>query len=365
MRYNDLINENNAPATNDYQQMQNFLSRNKTPGVPPEQQLPLAMFRELQKAQQNNQQLSAELAAAEKRIDVATQGGELTRQELGKHKTQLDKERGDIELQRDKMTQIDKQHSEREQASAEQLRQLTGQLEQIKQKPGVDSNQAKALEKQIADLKKNGVDKTKYNEIQDAVNRMQNMQRVDDQTMQTLMTQVRDAQAKADELVKTRASVGSEIDQTSAQLQNEIDQLKQQLAHFKEVERKVSKLDPMVQDVIAPKVDKLVRRQQAVDNINARDIAQSFAKKEIAGGVKNMLKQPTPAPNPQMDLPGIPPATAQAPAPTAQEPAVPNYDAQRQASDLVKRVKGAGPDRLKSVYESQLLKAIEWATGKK
>ena len=308
MRYNEIANESAAPASSDYQQMQNFLNRNKTPGVPQEQQLSLALFRELQKAQQHNQQLDAELAAAEKRIDTATQGGELARQELGKHQNQLDKERGDLETQRDKMSQIDKQHSEREKASADQLQNLTNQLEQIKEKPGVDPSQAAALEKQIAELKKNGIDKSKYDEMQAAVSRMQNMQKVDDRTLQTLMSQVRDAQAKADELVKTRASVGSEIDQTSSQLQNEIDQLKQQLDHFKDVERTVSKLDPMVQDVIAPKVDRLVKRQQAVDNINARDIAQSFAKKEIAGGAQNMLKPQTPPPNPQMELPGMQPS---------------------------------------------------------
>ena len=181
---------------------------------------------------------------------------------------------------------------------------------------------------------------------------MQNMQKVDDRTLQTLMSQVRDAQAKADELVKTRASVGSEIDQTSSQLQNEIDQLKQQLDHFKDVERTVSKLDPMVQDVIAPKVDRLVKRQQAVDNINARDIAQSFAKKEIAGGAQNMLKPQTPPPNPQMELPGMQPS---APAATP---------AQQQASNLAKNIRTADPKKLGAVYEDKFLKLIRWATGK-
>ena len=318
MKSHEFIAE--GPESSDYQQMLNFVNNNKTPGVPPEQQVALAMFRELNKQQQQNKQLGAELKAAEQRIDVAAQGGELASAELGKHQGELEKERGAIEKQRDKMGKIDQQHSEREKASAEQLQNLTAQLDQIKQKPGVDPNATKELEKQMAELQKNGLDAGKYQGLERAVAKMQNMQQVDDKTMQSLIGQVKAAQAKADELSQTRAAVGGEIEQSTAGMQDEIEQLKAQLARFREVEQTVSALQPMVQDVIAPKVERLVKKQEIADTLATRKTAQAFAKKEITGGVPNMIPQPPPAPNPQMSLPGV--------------------------------------------AESKLLKAIKWATGK-
>lgn len=319
MKSHEFINEATS-GTNDYQQMMSFVNANKAPGVPADQQVALAMYKELQKQQALSKNLSAELQAAEQRIDVATQGGELTQQELGKHQGELEKERGDIEKQRDKMGKIDQQHSEREKASAEQLQGLTAQLDQIKQKPGVDPKATKELEKQIEQLKANGIDSSKYRGLEQAVANMQNMQQVDDKTMQSLIGQVNAAQAKADELAQTRAAVGGEISQSTDAMQDEIEQLKQQLSKFREVEQTVAALQPMVQDVIAPKVERLVKKQEIADTLSARKTAQAFAKKEITGGVPNMIPQPPPAPNPQIPLPGM--------------------------------------------AESKLLKAIKWATGK-
>lgn len=349
MKSHEFVTEDGA-GVNDYQQMMNFLSRNKTPGIPPEQQLPLAMFRELQKTQQHNQQLDAELAAAEKRIDVATQGGELAKQQLGKHQNQLDKERGDIEQQRDAMGKIDKQHSEREKASADQLQQLAAQLEQIKQMPGASDSATKALEKQIKELKKNGVDKSKYDEIAASVARMQSMQQVDDRTMKSLIDQVKDAQAKAAELSQTRASVGNEIDQTTAGLQDEIDQLKQQLAHFREVEQTVDDMDKTMR-VIAPRVNQIARAQ-----------IQPYAQDTV-----QMAKSAFDNTN-QMSLPGVeaPPAPTQRQAPPAPRQ---DMDAQK-AMAMAKMVRKAPQSSLQQAQapqlheDAKLLKSIKWATGK-
>ena len=148
MRYRDLVNEDPS-ATNDYQQMMAFVNANRAPGVPPDQQIALAMYKELQKQQALSKNLSAELQAAEKRIDQATQSGELAGQELGKHQAELERERDRGDKQKDAVSKIDQEHSAREKASAEQMQQLTSQLETIKSKPGVSAEAGQELEKQI------------------------------------------------------------------------------------------------------------------------------------------------------------------------------------------------------------------------
>ena len=319
MKSHEFIAE--GPESSDYQQMLNFVNNNKTPGVPADQQVALAMFRELNKQQQQNKQLDAELKAAEQRIDIATQGGELSTQELGKHQAELERERERGKKQKDAQGKIDQEQSAREKASEEQIQGLASLLEAIKGKPGVSAEAGKALEKQIEELKTNGLDTGKYQDLEQAVANMQNMQQVDDKTMQSLIGQVKDAQAKADELSQTRAAVGGEIEQSTAGMQDEIEQLKAQLAHFREVEQTVAALQPMVQDVLAPKVDKLIKNQDIADKVNRIKTTQAFARDEITrNAARNALQPQSPAPNPQMQLPGM--------------------------------------------AESKLLKAIKWATGK-
>jgi hypothetical protein len=88
-------------------------------------------------------------------------------------------------------------------------------------------------------------------------------------------------------------------------MQDEIDQLKQQLARFREVEQTVSALQPMVQDVLAPRVNQLYKRQQAADGVDPRAIGQSMiAKGGLGPAAQAMLtkvrqtQQPAPAPTP-------------------------------------------------------------------
>jgi chromosome segregation ATPase len=321
MKSHEFITE--GPQSGDYQRMMDFVNTNKTPGVPPEQQIALAMFRELDKQKQQNSQLSAELKSAEQRIDLATQGGELAKTQLGKHQSELERERERGAKEKDAQNQIDQEQSDREKASEEQIQGLTARLETIKNKPGVNPEATKELENQMKQLQKNGVDIEKYKGLEQAVSSMQKMQQVDDRSMQSLIGQVKAAQAKADELAQTRTQVGGEIEQSSGAMQDEIDQLKQQLARFREVEQTVSALQPMVQDVIAPKVDKLVQKQDIADKLNNRRTAQAFARDEITRGMPNMVQPPAPAPNPQMSLPGMQP-----------------------------------------VAEDKLFKLIKWATGK-
>ena len=327
MKSHEFINEAaQNPQSGDYQRMLDFVNTNKTPGVPPDQQIALAMFRELDKQKQQNNQLGAELRAAEERIDIATQGGELAKSELGKHQGELERERGNMQQQRDQMGKIDQERTEREMASAEQLQNLTARFETIKNKPGVSPDSTKELEKQMQELQKNGVDIEKYKSLEQSVANMQKMQQVDDRSMQSLIGQVKAAQDKADELSQTRADVSGEVEQSTGAMQDEIDQLKQQLARFREVEQTVSALQPMVQDILAPKVDKLIKRQDITDKVNQIKSTKAFAKDEITRNAgRSALPPQPPAPNPQMSLPGMQP---------------------------------------QPVAEDKLFKLIKWATGK-
>lgn len=293
MKYNEIISEDDTFGA--YRQMTNFINRNKTPGVPADQQVALVLFKELQKQQQQNNELSAELSAAEQRIDTATQSGALAKQQLGLHRDELDSERQALDKQRDTISKIDQQNTAREKASEEQINNLTSQLEMIKDKPGVSSAAAKELEKKIQEIQKNGVDLDKYQELEQTVIRMQSMQQVDDTTMKDLVAQVKNAQSMADELAKSKSSLGKDVEQTSAQLQTQLDQIKQQLADFREVERTVSALQPIVQDVLAPKVDKLYNRQLAVDKLDPNTIAKQFrAKGGLEQGVNQLVQPPQP-----------------------------------------------------------------------
>jgi chromosome segregation ATPase len=299
MKYNEIISEDDTFGA--YRQMTNFINRNKTPGVPADQQVALVLFKELQKQQQQNNELSAELSAAEQRIDTATQSGALAKQQLGLHRDELDSERQALDKQRDTISKIDQQNTAREKASEEQINNLTSQLEMIKDKPGVSSAAAKELEKKIQEIQKNGVDLDKYQELEQTVIRMQSMQQVDDTTMKDLVAQVKNAQSMADELAKSKSSLGKDVEQTTAQLQTQLDQIKQQLADFREVERTVSALQPIVQDVLAPKVDKLYNRQLAVDRVDPNAIAKQFRNK---GGLDQAVGQLVP----QAQTPPPPPA---------------------------------------------------------
>ena len=94
MKITDILSEDVAAAgSNDYQKMQDFVKANQTQGVPPDQQIALALFKELQKQKAQNTQLSAELDAADERIDLATQSNTLQNKELGMHRGELERER--------------------------------------------------------------------------------------------------------------------------------------------------------------------------------------------------------------------------------------------------------------------------------
>ena len=91
MKAREIFQENSV-SSSDYQKMLDFVRDNRDSGVPADQQVAVALFKELQKQKRQNQLLGKELSAAEKRIDQATRSGELSTQELGMHRAELDRE---------------------------------------------------------------------------------------------------------------------------------------------------------------------------------------------------------------------------------------------------------------------------------
>jgi chromosome segregation ATPase len=264
-------------STGDYQQMLAFVRSNRVNGVPADQQMPLALFKELKKQQQRSQALSAELNAAEKRIELAAQRGDNYEKQLSRHQDELDREHQDIEQQQATLSKIDQQYASKAQASQKQIQSLTDKLNDIKGRPGVDADTARALERQIQDISKNGVSAEKFKQLEQNISAVQNMNRVDGATVQDLMAQVNAAQTKAEELGKTKQAISQDLEKATQDAHDQIEQIKQQLARFREVEQTVSALQPMVQDVLAPKVDELSKSKELADKIARTKLNKKFA----------------------------------------------------------------------------------------
>jgi len=298
MRIYDILQEA-SDDSGEYQQMLAFTRANRVGGVPDEQQIPLALFKELKKQQQQNQALGAELDAAEQRIDQATASGELSQKELGMHRGELDRERAAGERQQAAVGQLGQQYAEREQASTEQIQQLASQLEQVKTMPGVDANAAKELEKQIKELGEKSVPLDRLQELESSIAAVQNMQTVDDAEIQELMAQIEQAQSATKELEKTKQSIKQDVSKTVQDTQNQVAQMKQDIERLQKIEQEVGD--------IKPKVAKLVDRQQKVDKIDPEEIAKTLLKKGAFGTANKRMAEPAPAPapapDPQIQLP--------------------------------------------------------------
>ena len=323
MRLKEFVSEAvpvSAPSNvgRDYINMLNFVKGSGLEGVPPDQQAAVALFKELQKQQQKNTQLGRELSAAEKRIDQATSSGELYGQELATHQAELDRERGEIEKQREKMGQIDQQYAGRAQASERQMKSLTDQLAQLKTKPGVDKSTAESLQNQIEKLQKEGIDQDKFKELQRNIESIQGMQQVDDSVIQDLVAQIKSAESAAAGAVQSKQELSRDI--------------QQQLAHFKQVEQTVASLKQEVDDL---EKDRNLNDQAIVDIANA------------IGNLRKAMNTGKTAPAPQ-------PAAPQAPKS--------NVDPRLVQSLMRQGLLKPEPDA-EPVQESQLQKAIAWATG--
>ena len=337
MKIYDILSEA-SDDSGDYQQMLAFTRANRVGGVPDDQQIPLALFKELKKQQQQNQALGAELDAAEQRIDQATASGELSQKELGMHRTELDRERTAGDQQRAAVGQLGQQYAEREKASTEQIKQLTGQLEQVRNMPGVNQDSVDKLEKQIQDLSKTGIGADKVQELESSIAAIQNAESADDAAIKDLIAQVKDAQAATAELAKTKQTVGKDAEETARRALDQVEQIKQQLAHFQEVEAQTT--------LLAQRVVQLTQAQNELSKQTGKmqtapdttDMAQDAIVKQ-AGTAMMMPREP----NPQMSLPGV-----ETPGPAAGDqielPGIgqPESDSAR-AQNLVGRIKQTNP----------------------
>ena len=275
MKIYDILSEA-SDDSGDYQQMLAFTRANRVGGVPDDQQIPLALFKELKKQQQQNQALGAELDAAEQRIDQATQSGELSRKELGMHRTELDRERAAGDEQKAAVGQLSQQYAERERASTEQVQDLAQRLATVKNMPGVNQDSVDKLEKQIQDLSKTGIGADKVQELERSIAAIQNAESADDVAIKDLIAQVKDAQAATAELSKTKQTVSQDAEETANRALDQIEQIKQQLARFKEVEQAVVELQPKVNNELAPKVNKLVQDQEFANKVKNMKAAKAF-----------------------------------------------------------------------------------------
>jgi len=356
MKITDILNETGpgATSTDDYQKMLSFAKANQMPGVPPEQQIALALFKEIQKQRQQNQELGAELNAAEKRIDVATQRSDITGQEVGKHRDELGRERKDIEAQKAGLGKLDQEYSARAQASQEQIDNLTSRLESIKNQPGINKDAADALEKQIQALDKKGVSMDKFQELEQTINRVQRLQHVDDEVVQGLAAQVKDAHNTAKELAKTKQDMSHELDKEAVAAQDKIDELTREIDELRAL---AATVQPAITDVIQPKLQQIDQKVKELDGENEHiytELGQHDLEIRKLGGSggSGTPEEPEPPVNP-------------APAPI---PGNPNQDAEDAADAKAKAaIAKAQLNSLKQpqqVAESKFFKSVAWATGK-
>lgn len=357
MKLKEIVVEDSNPvaSSNDYEQMQEFLRANRVQGVPPEQQMALALFKELQKQKQQNNALSAELSDAEKRIDQAAQSGKLQGQELGMHAAELERERKSGEQQKAEVGKLGQAYAKREQASQEQIQDITTKLEAVKAMPGVNKDVAERLENQIRELAKKGMPAERVRELEQSIAEIQSLQVADDEMIKDLVKQVNDAQAANIELEKTKQTVGKDAEETARRALDQIEQIKQQLAHFQEVEAQTALLNQQV--------NKIAQKQAIADKQKAANLQTDTANMARDAATTGKLLT-SPGPSPQMSLPGV-----ETPAPTnGSQLELPGVDQTQtepaRAQNIVGRFKQANPADIANVYEAQLQNAIRWATGK-
>jgi len=374
MRIYDILQEA-SDDSGEYQQMLAFTRANRVGGVPDEQQIPLALFKELKKQQQQNQALGAELDAAEQRIDQATASGELSQKELGMHRGELDRERAAGEKQQAAVGQLGQQYAEREQASTEQIQQLASRLEQVKTMPGIDANAAKELEKQIKELGEKSVPSDRIAELESTIAQIQNSSIADDAEIQELMAQIEQAQSATREIEKAKKEISKDVETTSKNALDMVDQLKQDLRRLQQVSAAVQ---PAVTDLIPAQLEKINAKIAELGNENEdqyNELLRHDQELQTLGspgsGSKIEPDTPTP-PNP----------------PTSPVPAAPDQAYQDQTSDWAKdamskslnaaelnKAYGSDADPYKTiplpkkvpepVTESRFQHYIRWATGKK
>jgi len=359
MKITDILREA-SDDSGDYQQMLAFTRANRVGGVPADQQIPLALFKELKKQQQQNQALSSELSDAEKRIDQAMQSGELSQQELGMHRKELDRERTAGQAQQAAVTQLGQQYGEREQASQEQIKKLTGQLEQVRNKPGVDKAAADELEKKIKELGEKSVSVDRLADLESTIGAIQNAQSVDDAEIQDLMAQIEQAQKANQEMAKAKQGAGQDAEKIAADAMDQVEQMRQDLERLNQVAGRIS---TVVSDALPAQIDSLNARLQELDSESEHQYDELLKHDTLlnkltgqgGGGGGGNTVEPEP--------PGKPRPTPPAPSPAGN--AIANRQQQLNLRDREDLYRSMGVEIPEPVAESRFQHLIQWATGKR
>lgn len=323
MKLREVIVEdaNSATGSNDYEQMQAFVRANRVQGIPPEQQVALALFKELKKQKQQNAALSDELNDAERRIDQATQSGKTQGQEIGLHRGELEKERKRGEQQQAEVGKLGQAYAEREQASQEQIQDITAKLDAVKTMPGVSKEAADKLEKQIKELTEKGMSAEHVQQLEQSIAAIQSMQVADEDAIKDLTDQVNNAQNTAAELEKTKQEFSGYISQATQTAEQQLALMQQQIAYLNQLSNQlntaISDTIPDKIENIDTKVDAVAKKQEIQDKVNLLKVGRKVSDAFKAG------------------LP-LPPEPAQPAPQLAPQP----------------------------MAESQLARAIRWATGK-
>lgn len=327
MKIRDVLTEAAPEGSNDYQQMMAMVRGNPMPGVPPEQRVALALFKELQKQKQHNAQLDSELDAAEQRIDQATSSGELQGQELGMHRSELERERERGAQQKADIGRLGKTYAEREAASQQQVADLAANLDAVKSMPGVNKDSVERLEKQIRELGQNGIGAERVADLERSIAAIRSAESADDAAIKDLIVQVKAAQEATAELSKTKTGLGKDLEA--------------QLAHFKEVEQTVNNLRNTIG---ALKNDYTETDATVLDLEN--DVAALKLERDAALSAKQELIRQANAKSAQQSAPVSQPTVSPAARATAQK--------------LIQR----GVLQPEPVAESAFKRSIAWATGK-
>lgn len=356
MKIHDILAEDDS---GDYQQMQAFVRANRTGGVPADQQVALALFRELKRQQAQNQALGSELSHAEQRIDQAMKSGELSRQELGMHRTELDRERAAGERQKGAVSQLGQQYAERERASREQMDHLTDQLAQIKTQPGVNRKDAEALERQIKELGEKSVPLDRLADLESSIAAIQDMQTVDDSAIKDIIAQINAAEQATKDIAKNKQQATQDAERVAQAALDQVEQMRQDLERLDQV---AGRMSSVVTDALPAKLDSIAARVAELDSESEHQYDELLKHDQLltkltgrgGGGVP---QQPTPPVQPRP----TPPAP---PAPPSPGRIAADAIARAQKKKLA-QAQGLQIHQLDDLPDDVLAESvIRWATGK-
>jgi len=359
MKITDILKEDGQDS-GDYQQMLAFTRANRVGGVPDSQQIPLALFKELKKQQRQNQALSSELSDAEKRINQALGVGELSKKELGIHRTELDREREAGKQQQAAVGQLGQQYSERERASKEQIEKLSDQLQQVRNMPGVDEKAAQELEKQIKELGEKSVPVARLAELESTIAQIQTSSIADDSAIKDLVAQVNAAQETTQELQKTKTTVGKDAEQAANDALDQVDQMRQDIERLNAVAGRIS---TVVSDALPAQIDSLNARLQELDSESEHQYDELLKHDTLLNKLTGQGRGGGGGTTVEPEPPGKPRPTPPAPSPAGD--AIAKKQQQLNLRDREDLYRSMGVEIPEPVAESRFKNAIRWATGKK